>query len=375
MRTILNKYIVQHVMSSIGLITLMLLGLQLFMLLVGEVNSIGNGAYDLLSAFVYVLLKLPYQLYLFFPIACLLGVLMGLGVLSNNNELLIIRAHGVSPSAIALIIFKSVGVLVFIVCVLGEFAFPKLIRFSEDWKSNLRSNGQSLRTENGLWLRQHQSFIHINHVVSNKKLEGIHQYKFNEVHELILARYIKKAFYEANQWRLEGIDDTNFSETISTLSKRSEMVLPYNESAKPLITSSYKENQIWQLNLSPNMLVVSDSDPNEMSLITLVKLILAKRKEHLDAGNFEMNFWRRIFQPLATFIMVLLAMPFVFGSIRSVSVGQRFLLGSAVGFLFHLLNEFVVPVSQIYQIPPFFAASMPMLFFSLLGFILIFRVR
>lgn len=171
MKRLLDKYIITHVSSAIAMVTLMLLGLQLFMLFVGEMGAIGEGSYNVFNAFLFVLMQLPYQVYLFFPIACLLGVLMGLGMLSNHSELLVIRACGVSPASIAHTVFKVVGILVVGVCLLGEFAFPKLIGFSEDWKGALRSNGQSLRTENGLWLRQKQSFIHIESVISNKELK------------------------------------------------------------------------------------------------------------------------------------------------------------------------------------------------------------
>lgn len=358
MKTLIDRYISQHVLSAIGVISLMLLGLQLFMLMVGEMNVIGTGSYGLFDAFIYVLLQLPFQLYLFFPVACLLGVLMGLGMMANHCELLVIRASGLSPMNIVWTVFKAVSLLVIMVCLLGEIVFPKLIKFGQELKSNLQTNGQSIQTEHGLWLRQDNSFIHIKHVVSTHQLEDIQQYQFNQKHDLILSRYIKTANHQNGIWHLQGVEETKFV------------------GSKYLRAKSKKiEHMYWQLNLLPNMLMITDSDPNEMSLLKLGRFIMAKRKEHLDAGNFEMNFWRRIFQPLVTFVMVLLAMPFVFGSVRHMSIGQRFLLGAAVGFLFHLLNEFVVPISQIYQVPALMAAAMPMLIFSLLGLVIILKLR
>lgn len=360
MKSLLNKYISSHVRSAIGAVCLMLLGLQIFMLFVAEMGTIGQGGYGVFNAFLFVLMQMPYHVYLFFPIACLLGVLLGLGMLANHSELLVMRASGISPANIASSVFKSVAGLVLIVCLLGEFVCPKIIHFSEDWKTSLRTGGQAIRTAHGLWLRQNSSFIHIEHVPSKTKLVGIHQYRFNNKHQLIMARYVDHANYKNGTWHLNNIENTYFS----ALNKK-----------QPKITVDNTKNKIWSLKLSPNMLISSDLDPNEMSLLQLAKLIIAKRNSHLDPGHFEMNFWRRVFQPLATFVMVLLAMPFIFGSIRSMSVGQRFLLGTAVGFLFHILNEFAIPISQIYQVPPLLAASMPMIFFALVGAILITRVK
>src|SRR6478735_8570381 len=93
---ILERYIAKTVLASIGLVTLMLVGLQIFILFVNQLDDLGKVDYGLAQASVFVLLQMPYQVYLFFPMASLLGCLVGLGVLANHSELIVMRAVGLS---------------------------------------------------------------------------------------------------------------------------------------------------------------------------------------------------------------------------------------------------------------------------------------
>lgn len=362
MKGILRQYIVKHVLQAIGLVCLMLLGLQCFMLFVGELGAIGQGGYGIGSAFLFVLMKLPYHLYLFFPVTCLMGLLLGLGMMANQNELTVIRASGVSPVQIARAIFKVIAVLVVVVALLGELVLPKLSRYSEEWKALQRSGGQALQTAHGAWLRQKNHFIHIEQVLSSKILKGIQQYEFNDNHDLIKARTIDSARYHDGQWHLSGVKQT----LLPSLAKTN----------KPLtVRAQHFKSLPWDISLPPNLLVGVDNNPNEMTFPELIHLILAKRHAHLEATEFEVSFWRRALQPISTFVMMLLAMPFIFGSTRSMTIAQRFMIGTSVGFLFHLLNEFVIPVSQIYQVKPWLAASLPTAVFAVLGGVLLHRRR
>ena len=73
--------------------------------------------------------------------------------------------------------------------------------------------------------------------------------------------------------------------------------------------------------------------------------------------------------------MMLLAIPFIFGPLREVSMGVRMVSGVAVGFCFYLLNQFFGPISLVYQFSPILAALLPTLVFAGVGGLLMWRVR
>lgn len=73
--------------------------------------------------------------------------------------------------------------------------------------------------------------------------------------------------------------------------------------------------------------------------------------------------------------MLLVAVPFVFGPLRSVAIGQRMLAGVLVGVAFYLLNQTFGNIGQIYNLSPFLSAALPSLAFLVAAVIAIQRLR
>jgi lipopolysaccharide export system permease protein len=72
--------------------------------------------------------------------------------------------------------------------------------------------------------------------------------------------------------------------------------------------------------------------------------------------------------------MVLLAVSFIFGPLRSVTVGLRIMVGLIIGLLFHYLQDFMVHASTVFDVPPWFATLMPIAMFFGVGLVLLRRV-
>ncbi|MDF1684073.1 MAG: LptF/LptG family permease [Legionellaceae bacterium] len=72
-------------------------------------------------------------------------------------------------------------------------------------------------------------------------------------------------------------------------------------------------------------------------------------------------------QPFSTVVIMTLAIPFVFGPLRSSTMGAKLLTGVTVGFSFHLINRFFCPFSQVFLWPSEMAAILPTLLFAILG--------
>src|SRR5262245_59559113 len=94
MFNILGRYITKTIAYSTGLATLVILGVLFLMLLLKEFKSIGVGDYGLGQAFLFVLLRIPNELYQFSPMLILLGCIIGLSLLSSNRELAVMSASG-----------------------------------------------------------------------------------------------------------------------------------------------------------------------------------------------------------------------------------------------------------------------------------------
>lgn len=103
--------------------------------------------------------------------------------------------------------------------------------------------------------------------------------------------------------------------------------------------------------------------PEELSLSGLYDYVTYLKASEQDASRYELAFWRKLTQPLSIAVMMLMALSFVFGPLRSVTMGARVLSGVVAGFTFYISSEFFGPLTLVYGIPPIFGALAPSLAF------------
>ena len=352
---LLDRYIAKTILASIALVTVMLSGLQLFILFVNQLDDLGKGDYGILQAASYVALQLPDQVYLFFPMASLLGCLIGLGIMANHRELVVMRAAGMSIWQVTVAVLKAAVVVMILVTLIGELLVPRLAHVANDLKMQAISDGQSLRTAKGVWFRYKNDFITVGSVLPDHQLHLVTQFRFDETHHLRLVRHMETIRYHQGSWIAQGVAETILHDSQTEVAHRSQM--------------------IWDVALKPNLLSVSNTEPDEMTLHELRQYIRAQKGSYQTVANYQLAYWQRLIQPFTTMVMMVLAIPFIFGPLRSSTMGAKLVAGATVGFGFHMINRFFGPVTQVFQWPPEVAAFGPPLVFALLGIYLMRRVR
>lgn len=352
---ILDRYVAKTVLSAIGLVTLMLAGLQVFILFVNQIDDLGKADFGIAQAAVFVFLQMPYQVYLFFPMASLLGCLIGLGILANNSELVVMRAAGMSIGQITGSVLKASVLVILLVTTLGETLVPRMSYYASDYKASALSGGQALRTAQGVWLRYGNDFISIGLILPDNVLQAVYQFRFDELHHLQLAREIREARFVNNAWVAYDVKQTSFTPDHTKV--------------------DFFASLPWDVPVKPQVLKISGTDPDEMTLHELNRYLREQKRNQQNVQSYKLAFLQRIIQPLTTVVMMVLAIPFIFGPLRSSTMGSKLLVGAVVGFGFHIVNRFFGPVSMVFQWPPELAAIGPTLVFALLGLYLMRRVK
>lgn len=359
---ILDFYIGKQVMVTVLLVTLALFGLDLFFNLVNELRFVGKGDYSVQKAFVYLFLSAPSKVYSLFPWAALIGGIIGLGNLANHSELVVLRTAGVSVFRIAISVLKSAFLLTCLVVLLGEGVAPRADAYAQQKRMLALSGGQSIQTQYGLWVKQGQSFIHIQSIRPKGQLIGVTRYEFNENRQLKEVSFAASAFPEGNIWRLIDVKGTRFEGTVGVTHAKTQVF-------------HAAELQVENL-LDPDIIkTASIKHPERLSLPVLWRTINQREQNDLDTKPYLLAFWTKIFEPLVILVMVFLAVPFVFGPLRSVNMGFRIVCGIAVAFVFHTLNNLFAPMAIVYHVPPILAVFTPILLFSLIGIWMLKRVR
>lgn len=352
---ILEHYIAKAVLSAIGLVTLMLTGLQVFILFVNQLDDLGKVDFGIIQATVFVLLQLPYQIYLFFPVASLLGCLIGLGVLANHSELVVMRAAGMSIGQITVAVLRASVVVIVLVTAVGELLVPSMAQYANDYKTAALSGGQTLRTAHGVWLRYENDFISIAEVLPDKVLRHVYQFRFDQQHHLHIAREINEIRFVDTAWIAYGVQQTDFAADHTQVHTFDTLV--------------------WDVRVKPNVLMISSIEPDEMTLHELNRYLREQKRSKQNVHSYSLAFFQRLVQPFTTMVMMVLAIPFIFGPLRSSTMGSKLLVGATVGFSFYIVNRFFGPVSMVFQWPPELAAIGPTVIFAAIGLYLMRKVR
>ncbi len=348
---IITKYIGITIITYILLVMLLLVGLLAFIEFTREFSNIGTGYYRLQQVLTYVSLTLPSGIYLFFPMAGLLGSVIALGLLASHGELIVMRAAGISLVNITVAATKAAIILIVAILAIGEVLAPIAQKIGMRQRTAAMSGGQTLFTVQGTWVRSGNNYIHIGCVLSNQELQAITRYEFDDNHKLKTASFAESGVYQDGKWRFKNIMQTSFADEKTT-------------------SSAFLE-QDWELTLSRRLIGMARLDPAQESLPQLYSYIKHRKQSGLNIESYEFVFWQRVFAPFSTLIMILLAIPFVFGPLRSATMGLRMLVGVMVGFSFYILNQFVGSVSMVYQAPPILAAILPIVLFAVIGGVLV----
>ncbi|MEZ9060114.1 LPS export ABC transporter permease LptG [Vibrio pelagius] len=341
---ILDLYIGRTIISTTALVLVTFVGLSGIIKYVEQLRKVGRGTYDLLQALYFVLLSIPRDIEMFFPMAALLGALIGLGMLAASSELVVMQAAGFSKLDIGLSVLKTAVPLMIIVTLLGQWGAPQAQKMARDLRAISISGGSIVSTRSGVWARDANDFIFIAKV-DDERLYGINMWRFDQDKKLQSTIFAEQVDYDGNNtWTMSDVQITSFEDDVQ-------------------ITKESLPSYSWQTSLAPDKLAIVTVKPEELSLSGLYDYVSYLQASEQDASRYELAFWRKVTQPLSIAVMMLMALSFIFGPLRSVTMGARILSGVIAGFTFYISSEFFGPVSLVYQIPPVFGAVAPSIVF------------
>lgn len=346
MITRLGRYVARTVVSGALLVLAVLVSLDLLLAFFGEANQVGKGDYDLAAAALYLLLTIPARIYELFPAAVAIGGVLGLGALAANSELVVMRASGISTRRIVGMVMQGGIVLMAVIVLVGEWVAPPSQQFAERMRGAAISGQGDVRGAHGLWVRDGSRFINVGTVLPGYVLRDIEVYEFDG-RRLARALSARRAVYRDGVWRVSGIDSTHIT--------------------ADGIRTEHQEEAAWQRLVRPELFQLLAVTPDSLSIWRLHRYVDYLRDNRLDAARFELAFWRKIATPLSTLVMLLLALPVIFGSLRSAGTGQRVFVGSLIGIGYYLLSELFAHIGIVYGLTAPMAALAPAVIFTVIG--------
>lgn len=338
---VIERYISRTILSSIFLTLFLLVGLGSIIKFVEEFKATDIGNYDTLKAAYYTFLTIPRDIETFMPIAALLGALMGLGSLASRSELVVMQASGFSRFRIGLSVMKTALPLIIFTMIIGEWGVPQTEQYARDMRSIAQSGGSMLSTSGGFWAKDGNDFVYIRHISSERELNDISIYHF-ENRVLKSITQANDAVYEEDGWKLRRVEKSTVADNGIRQEKESD--------------------RAWQTSITPSKLGIVSLKPESLSISGLADYVGFLKETGQDPKRFEITFWRKVYQPVSMAVMMLLAISFIFGPLRSSTMGAKIVIGIVAGFVFYVANIVFGNMSLVVTwLPTFIGALIPSL--------------
>jgi lipopolysaccharide export system permease protein len=377
---ILQRYFAVSILQAVGFVMLAFLGLLAFMDLTGELPRLGKNGYELQYALLYVLALVPSHVYEVMPVAALIGTIYTMAQFASTSEFTIMRAASMSTRMAGMMLFKIGAVLVVITFIFGELITPRTAPFAEKLRLTGRGATVSAEFKSGLWTKDviksegmtgsvlGSRFFNVREVRPDGTLVGVKLYEFDNNFRLRSLTEAKSGSFEGNnRWRLDQVTENIFSNpallkdgaqatAANNFSQESGLVEIRKHATKDLISE-----------ITPKILSVSASDPESMSANELAVYTrhLAENKQGTE--RFKIAFWKKLFDPLAVFVLMALALPFAYLHTRSGGVSLKIFIGIMIGVSFLLVNTLFSHIGVLSSVPAIITAIMPSVIFLALA--------
>ncbi|MEM6709328.1 MAG: LPS export ABC transporter permease LptG [Pseudomonadota bacterium] len=340
-----DRYIATRIIGAVIVILLAFTGLLVLFALLEEFED-RSGTYGYWQASLYVLYTLPRQVYTVLPYAVFLGSLVGLGNLASSGQLTAFRAAGMNPGRLFRGVFAAVALFTAFGLLLGERVAPDGEARATLAKTQARQGSLDVVLRRGYWYREDELFMSVDGLSRDGELRGVRQFWFDGNNRLLRSRYANSASYRPaasgrpGRWELRGVVESLIDDG--------------------RIETQRHERLDWPGSVTPELLSSSVLlEPGKLSISALALQVDYMRREGLEPGVYQIEFWSKLLQPLSVLALSLLALGFVLGPLRQVSLGTRLATGIFTGLGFKYLQDLFAPMTQVYGLPAPIAVLIP----------------
>ena len=344
---IIYRYIAYQVAIGFTIATAVLLPLFSFFDLLDQLDDVGKGTYHVTDAFLYTAMLLPRRFIQIAPFVALLGTVIALGKLAVHSELIAMRVAGLSPTRISFVSLMIGILLLLFVTTLEHFVAPQLQQHAITNRAIALGLSAELGRNLGIWTRNEHNILRIGQMIHAQKAADIEILQLDQdgfLNAHTQAQYAD--IIDNNVWELSNVITRSFT-TYS-------------------ISATRHHSLQWQSFLNPEDIATLTKPPESLSPFELARHVEFLRSTGQDAKSYALTLWRKAGSALMTIAMLLLSIPFVFGSIRA-GLSNKLVFAALIGIAVYLLDQIIANIGLILDLNPAFIALVPGLIMILLA--------
>lgn len=306
----------------------------------------------------YYLILFPEMFVQIMPMALLLGLLFCLANLSKYNELIAMRASGISLARLSMPLLAIGLAATVVVFTVNELFVPHAREQADALRASVKGKGGRDVLENFFFADsiQHRDWYARRFDTRRFEMENAEVHDRAEDGAPQVDVYAERVQWIDSQWHFFNANVYDYRQTPS--------FVHVTETNFP----AFKE--------SPKRLAVEGKKPDQLTTSELRRYIRTQRRaKHLTGlAKYEVNLQYRYAFPLTCVIVVLMGIPLGMRVSRS---GPLLGVGTALTLVvaFYFLNNITLALGEGSRIPPVAAAWMTDAIFASVGLVLLVRAR
>lgn len=347
----LNRYLVRELFS---LFFPVLSAFVIVYLVVDFFERLGillNNQASAYAAARYFFFKIPLILTQILPAAVLSALLLALGNLARRNEIVAMRASGLSLAQSALPLIGVAGALSLAGLVWNETVVPYCTR-QYQYVNNVeirKRSPKSLLNDKGIWYHGANGFYSIDHIDAQKQtLFGLTIYKTTTDLSLQTIVEAEAARWTRNGWQLSGAIERPMDGDNSL--RKQAIADP--QAVIPETFADFLEIH---------------RDPEELSYLALRERINQLSSKGIDASSYAVDLQLKLAIPFTSLVLAFVAIPIAGRVQRHPSIAAILGTGIALGFAYWVLLALGNSLGQSGAVPAGIAAWTANCVFSMIG--------
>jgi len=303
----------------------------------------------------------PYLLYQLAPLGALVAVLVTLGIMSKNNEIVAIKASGISLYRLAVPLLLAGLALAFTMIVLDDTYLPYANQRQDALHNLIKGRPPQTYTHPQRWIfgENYKIYNYDLFDPTQNLFGGLTVLEINPATFQVRRRiFASRARWSATQkvWGLEGSWVRDFADGTIVRYERLPAVISLPELTEP---PSYFNREVRQA--------------FQMSWRELRNYIEGLHRAGFDVATLTVQWHEKIAFPLLAPVSMLLAIPFAFlvgtrGAVGGVALGVGF------GIVYWSMAKLLEAMGGVGQLPPFLAGWSPDIIFFFMGMYFFFKM-
>jgi lipopolysaccharide export system permease protein len=307
----------------------------------------------------YFLNKIPSILFQVAPASVLLASLVTLGLMAKHNEIMAMKAGGISLRRIALPILGVVAIIYLALLGMSEFIVPAAnqnVRLLMDRIIDKKKPVAAFK-QSQIWIHSHQAIYNIQLYRPERDiLEGITLYRFDPNFHLRERVDARRARWKDGRWVFSEASVTHFTPDGFPVRKQyAELILSLPE--------------------TPSDLRIAEKKPDEMNYRELRDYVGKIERDGYDASKYRCAMHASFSFPFISVLMAFLGIPIALRKERGGGITLAVGFSILISFVYWGVFSFCLELGKAGTFPPFLAAWMGNFIFALVGFYFFLSIR